>query len=77
VRRRLVLGATIALAVAGITTGTATAAQSPSQAGFGFAVIGNIPYGASQIAVFPSVVDQINASNSSITSATSRTFFGL
>jgi hypothetical protein len=60
VRRRLVLGATIALAVAGVTTGTA-AAQSPSQAGFGFAVIGDIPYGAAQIARFPSVVDQINA----------------
>jgi calcineurin-like phosphoesterase family protein len=61
VRRRLVLGATIALAVAGVTTGTATAAQPPRQAGFGFAVIGDIPYGASQIARFPSVVDQINA----------------
>jgi hypothetical protein len=60
VRRRLVLGATIALALAGVTTGTATAAQPPDQAGFGFAVIGDIPYGASQIEEFPSVVDQIN-----------------
>ena len=60
-RRRLVLGATIALAVAGVTTGTATAAQPPRQAGFGFAVIGDIPYGASEIAQFPSVVNQINA----------------
>jgi hypothetical protein len=58
--RRFALGAAAALAMAAVTAGTAQAA-SPDQAGFTFAVIGDIPYGAAQIARFPSVVDQINA----------------
>ena len=52
--------AAAALAAAAVTAGTAQAAP-PDQAGFGFAVIGDIPYGAAQIARFPSLVDQINA----------------
>jgi hypothetical protein len=52
--------AAAALAAAALTAGTAQAAPS-DQSGFGFAVIGDIPYGAAQIARFPSVVDQINA----------------
>jgi hypothetical protein len=39
-----------------------TAAQAaPDNSPFTFAVIGDIPYGAAQIARFPAVVDQINA----------------
>jgi hypothetical protein len=60
VRPRLVLTAAVALALTAVTTGTATAA-APDRGGFGFAVIGDIPYGAAQIASFPRVVDQINA----------------
>ena len=59
-RPRFVLAAAAALALTAVTTGTATAG-SPDQGGFGFAVIGDIPYGPAQIASFPSVVDQINA----------------
>ncbi|GAA3079636.1 hypothetical protein GCM10010464_49660 [Pseudonocardia yunnanensis] len=59
-RRPFLVGATLALALSAVSVGTA-AAQQPDKAGFGFAVIGDIPYGAEQIAQFPSVVDQINA----------------
>lgn len=60
VRRPFLVGATLALALSAVITGTA-AAEQPDQAGFGFAVIGDVPYGPEQIARFPSVVDQINA----------------
>jgi hypothetical protein len=60
VRRPIVLAAVVAAALTGATATTAAAAP-PAQAGFGFAVIGDIPYGDAQIARFPAVIDQINA----------------
>lgn len=55
-----------ALAVAGISAVAVTAARPatvPAAAGqdYSFAVIGDIPYGAAQIANFPNVIAQINA----------------
>ncbi|MFD2078261.1 Calcineurin-like phosphoesterase [Actinopolymorpha cephalotaxi] len=51
-----------ALAV-GVSPGTASAEnpQDSHERDFSFAVIGDIPYGAAQIADFPNVIDQINA----------------
>jgi hypothetical protein len=59
--RRLLI---VPAVVAGLTcavAGPAVAAPDAGQGGFTFAVIGDIPYGAAQIARFPAVVDQINA----------------
>jgi hypothetical protein len=68
VRPSVVLGPVLALTIAASTTGTAIAqppTQPPAQAGFGFAVIGDIPYDppntTSESDRFPAVVDQINA----------------
>lgn len=52
------------VAVALVTSGLLTAggqAHASSEDGFSFAVIGDIPYGATQIANFPNVIGQINA----------------
>jgi len=54
----------VVLAVAAIGTLIATttpAAASDQAGGYTFAVIGDIPYGAAQIANFPNVIAQINA----------------
>jgi hypothetical protein len=53
----IAVGATVAGAV-GVLPGSA---QADADTGYTFAVIGDIPYGAAQIAAFPSVVAQINA----------------
>ncbi|GAA2760207.1 metallophosphoesterase [Actinopolymorpha rutila] len=59
--QRAALGMAAASAlVTGVSSGTASADSSQSR-DFSFAVIGDIPYGATQIADFPSVIDQINA----------------
>jgi hypothetical protein len=68
VSRTSAISACVALTalVIGVPAGTA-AASSPGERGQGndgsytFAVIGDIPYGAAQIAAFPKVVQQINA----------------
>ncbi|MEA3183652.1 MAG: hypothetical protein QOJ74_129 [Ilumatobacteraceae bacterium] len=52
----LVLGGLVASTTAG-----GDAHASPQHEGFTFAVIGDIPYGAAQIANFPNVISQINA----------------
>ena len=58
-RRISVVAASLTLAAFGI--GPAGAAVTPDHAGgYTFAVIGDIPYGADQIARFPRVVQQIN-----------------
>jgi hypothetical protein len=60
--RKIGLTAALALGMVGALAAPAAAAPSGGgQGGFGFAVIGDIPYGAAQIARFPAVVDQINA----------------
>ena len=59
-RVSLMLGAAMALVVAA----PATSATAPGQAkptSRSFAVIGDVPYGAAQIAAFPGWVDRINA----------------
>lgn len=53
--------AMVAALVVGTGTGTAVAEDGPARGAFTFAVIGDIPYGAAQIARFPKVVDHINA----------------
>ncbi|MGZ4641901.1 MAG: metallophosphoesterase [Blastococcus sp.] len=54
--------AAVATLACGALAAPATAAQAaPDNSPFTFAVIGDIPYGAAQIARFPAVVDQINA----------------
>jgi hypothetical protein len=64
-RRTALVAGTAALLVAGLTTAAAAADTSGKRPGgdqpYTFAVIGDIPYGAAQIAKFPTVVDQINA----------------
>ena len=62
------LAALLLLPVLGTAaTASASAAEAGDAAGqqkdghFGFAVIGDVPYGAAQIAAFPSMVDRINA----------------
>src|SRR3954454_15827145 len=59
-RRSVVLSPVLALAIAAGTACTAVT-QPSDQPGFGFAVIGDIPYGQPQIDQFPKVIDQINA----------------
>ncbi len=56
-----VLATGLMAAVTAPQTATAASHEKPSKSPFTFAVIGDIPYGASQIAAFPRVVDQINA----------------
>ena len=51
-----------ALVAASALAAAPTANADPGErGGFGFAVIGDIPYGDAQIARFPAVIDQINA----------------
>jgi hypothetical protein len=57
---RVALAAALLTSIVGATAATGTASASPSK-GFTFAVIGDIPYGAAQIANFPKVIAQINA----------------
>ena len=61
-----VTAAVLALAI-GATT-TANAAPGQDKPGhYSFAVIGDVPYGAAQVAAFPGWVDQINAANPELT----------
>jgi hypothetical protein len=64
-RRRLALATTCATAVialCALSVPTAQAADGQQKPGHQtFAVIGDVPYGAAQVAKFPSWVDQINA----------------
>lgn len=65
-RRRLVPALAVTLGVALLVpAGTALADRGgqgrPERGPYTFAVIGDIPYGAEQLAQFPAVVDQINA----------------
>jgi hypothetical protein len=56
-----VLVASLAVTAAA-TTATATASAEPdSRSSYSFAVIGDVPYGADQIAAFPGWIKQINA----------------
>lgn len=64
--RTSALAATAAalLTLPALAAGTAAAAEAPGQAReghFAFAVIGDVPYGAAEVAAFPSKVDRINA----------------
>jgi hypothetical protein len=60
--RSIAVTAALALGMAAALAAPAAAAPvGGDQGGFTFAVIGDIPYGAAQIARFPAVVDQINA----------------
>ncbi len=63
------LAALAALSVATTVFASATPAQADqSQHGhYSFAVIGDVPYGASQIAKFPSWIDEINAAEPEFT----------
>jgi hypothetical protein len=61
-RRHLALATTAVLALIAICAPTAQAVDGQEKPGHQtFAVIGDVPYGADQVAKFPSWVDQINA----------------
>jgi hypothetical protein len=60
IRHRAVLATAVASAVLAAASATTTGASADA-AGYTFAVIGDIPYGSTEIANFPSVVAQINA----------------
>ena len=76
-RSRRRTASVLALVAAALTTAvaplavaaSASADPAPSGAngGFSFAVIGDVPYGAAQIAAFPGWIDQINAAKPSLT----------
>ncbi|MEO7235182.1 MAG: hypothetical protein ABIW80_07395 [Lapillicoccus sp.] len=60
----------LAFAVTGATTASAAAGTPPGQekdGHYSFAVIGDVPYGADQIAAFPGWIDQINAADPAMT----------
>jgi hypothetical protein len=61
-RSRLVLAACAAAALTSLAATAAQATDGQSKPGHEtFAVIGDIPYGAAQVAAFPGWIDQINA----------------
>lgn len=53
--------AVAALAATALVAPAAAAQATPGNAPFTFAVIGDVPYGATKIADFPAYIDQINA----------------
>ncbi|MEP6630271.1 MAG: hypothetical protein ABJA89_07350 [Lapillicoccus sp.] len=60
----------LAFAVTGATTASAAGGTPPGQekdGHYSFAVIGDVPYGADQIAAFPGWIDQINAADPAMT----------
>ncbi|WP_344808279.1 metallophosphoesterase [Microlunatus ginsengisoli] len=65
-RRRLTILAAMMITVGSLIVGASSSSAAPHRAtgrdhGSTFAVIGDIPYGAAEIAQFPAVVDQINS----------------
>ncbi|HET7799440.1 MAG TPA: metallophosphoesterase family protein [Humibacillus xanthopallidus] len=63
------VAAALTTAVAPLAASAASAASVPSgtNGGFSFAVIGDVPYGTSQVEAFPGWIDQINAAKPALT----------